>query len=91
MRGSQIGIDLYIVLAVAPMLIWDMARNRSIHRAYLIWFGVNLPFAVAIRGLWGTAWWHEDLVEEGSGRFRSLADMEESAQGMLEGGRRGSR
>lgn len=58
MPGSQLSTDFYILLAIAPMLIWDVARNRGIHRAYLIWFGVNLPFAIAVQGLWATSWWH---------------------------------
>jgi hypothetical protein len=29
-----------------------------VHPAYLIWFAVNLPFAIAVHGLWETQWWH---------------------------------
>ena len=32
------------MLAVAPMFIWDVVRNRRIHEAYLIWLAVALPF-----------------------------------------------
>ena len=56
--GSPVGPDLYTLLAVSPMLIWDVVRNRYVHRAYWIWLGVALPFAIAVHGLWDTPWWH---------------------------------
>ncbi len=55
---SPLATDLYTLLAVSPMFLWDVFRNRKIHPAYLIWLGVNLPFAIAVHGLWGSAWWH---------------------------------
>lgn len=56
---SFLTTDLYTLLAVSPMFVWDVFRNRTVHPAYLIWLGINLPFALAVHGLWGTAWWHE--------------------------------
>lgn len=58
MPASPVSPDLYTLLAVAPMFAWDVIRNRFIHPAYLIWLGVNLPFAIAVHGLWNTGWWH---------------------------------
>lgn len=55
--ASFVTIDLYALLAIAPMFIWDVIRNRRVHEAYVIWLGVNLPFAVAVYTLWGTPWW----------------------------------
>ena len=55
---SPVSPDLYTLLAVSPMFVWDVVRNRSIHPAYLIWLGINLPFAVAVHALWDTPWWH---------------------------------
>jgi len=55
---SPLGPDLYTVLAISPMLLWDVIRNRFVHRAYLIWFGVFVPFAVAGHILWDSDWWH---------------------------------
>ena len=43
---------------LAPMLLWDLIRTRTPHRAYVIWFLVTLPFAVLTNLLWGTPWWH---------------------------------
>ena len=58
MPGSPLSPDLYTLLAVSPMFVWDVVRNRSVHQAYWIWLGVGLPFAVAVHGLWNTQWWH---------------------------------
>jgi hypothetical protein len=55
---SALSSDLYMLLAVSPMFLWDVLRNRHIHPAYLIWMAVSLPFAVAVHGLWDTPWWH---------------------------------
>ena len=56
--NSFLASDLYTLLAVAPMFAWDVYRNRRVHRAYLLWIAINLPFAVALHSLWGTQWWH---------------------------------
>ena len=56
--ASRLATDLYILLTVSPMFLWDVKRNRSVHPAYLIWLGVSLPFTLAIYALWDTAWWH---------------------------------
>lgn len=55
---SPISPDLYTLLAVSPMFLWDVLRNRHVHKAYWIWLGVNVPFAVAVHALWNTPWWH---------------------------------
>lgn len=55
---SPLSPDLYTLLAVSPMFLWDVFRNRSVHRAYWIWLGIFLPFAVVVHGLWDTEWWH---------------------------------
>jgi hypothetical protein len=59
MPGSPMGPDLYTLLAIAPMFLWDVMRNRSVHPAYVIWLAINLPFAIAVHGLWDTPWWHQ--------------------------------
>ena len=55
---SALSSDLYMLLAVSPMFLWDVLRNRRVHPAYLIWVAINLPFAVAVHGLWDTPWWY---------------------------------
>jgi hypothetical protein len=58
MPATPLSPDLYTLLAIAPMLLWDLFRNRSLHPAYVIWLAVNLPFAILVHGLWDTPWWH---------------------------------
>jgi uncharacterized membrane protein len=55
--GSPVGTDLYTLLAVSPMFVWDLIRHRSNNKAYAIWLAINLPFAAAVHGLWGSPWW----------------------------------
>lgn len=50
--------DLYTLLAISPMLLWDVIRNGHVHRAYWIWLALCLPFTAAVHGLWNTEWWH---------------------------------
>lgn len=57
--ASPLGPDFYTLVAVLPMFAWDIARNRRVHPAYWIWLATNLPFAIAVHGLWGTQWWHD--------------------------------
>lgn len=56
--ASPLGPDLYTLLAISPMVVWDLARNRSVHRAYWIWLAIFIPAAIAVHGLWNTDWWH---------------------------------
>jgi hypothetical protein len=56
--GSPLAPDLYTLLALSPMFVWDVVRNRAVHKAYWIWLAISLPFAVAVHGLWDTDWWH---------------------------------
>ena len=56
--ASRLATDLYILLALSPIFLWDVARNRAVHPAYLIWLGVTLPVTLAIYEVWDTAWWH---------------------------------
>ena len=56
--ASPLGPDLYTLLAISPMLLWDVIRNRGVHRAYWIWLGVALPFTIAVHLLWDTPGWH---------------------------------
>lgn len=56
--ASPLATDLYTLLAVSPMFVWDVVRNRAVHKAYWIWLGVGLPFTAAVHGLWDTEWWH---------------------------------
>jgi hypothetical protein len=54
---SQIGTDLYMLLAVAPMFLWDVIRHQPL-RAYVVWMGLFLPVTAAVYLLWDTQGWH---------------------------------
>ena len=56
--ASPLATDLYSLLAVSPMLVWDIVRNRAVHRAYWVWFPVSLAAAIAVNLMWNTNWWH---------------------------------
>ncbi len=58
MPASPLSVDLYTLAVVAPMLIWDVVRNKGVHRAYWIALAIYIPFAVAVHGLWDTPGWH---------------------------------
>jgi hypothetical protein len=55
---TPIAPDLYVLLALAPMFLWDVFRNRRIHRAYWVWLAVVAPFTIAVHALWDTPFWH---------------------------------
>ena len=50
--------DLWIIVALAPMLIWDVVRNRRVHEAYFIWLAIYAPVVILVDVLWDKPWWH---------------------------------
>ncbi len=44
--------------AVAPLLVWDVIRNRRVHEAYLVWAAIYLPASLLMYRLWDTPLWH---------------------------------
>ncbi|MCL6684292.1 hypothetical protein [Sphingomonas alba] len=58
MPVSPLSADVWVLVAVAPMFLWDVIRNRWVHPAYVIWLALNIPLSVAVFGLWDTPWWH---------------------------------
>jgi hypothetical protein len=57
MPDSPLGQDLYMLLWIAPMLLWDLYRQGSLHRAYLIWLGLFVPPSLVVYRLWGDPAW----------------------------------
>src|SRR3569833_2397376 len=51
-------MELYCALAVSPLFIWDVIRNRRIHRAWLGWAAFYVPCCVVAQTLWDTPFWH---------------------------------
>ncbi|MFD1612434.1 hypothetical protein ACFSCW_11545 [Sphingomonas tabacisoli] len=62
MPDSPLSADLYTVVAISPMLVWDVVRNRRVHKAYWVWFAFFLPSAVAVNMMWNTPWWHQTAI-----------------------------
>jgi len=58
MPRSPLAPDIYILLMVAPMFVWDLARNRNLHRAYLIFAALFIPASIAVYSVWDSPWWH---------------------------------
>jgi hypothetical protein len=56
--NSFVTTELYMLLAISPMFVWDVVRNGFVHKAYLIWAGVSLPFVIALNSLWNAPSWH---------------------------------
>jgi hypothetical protein len=56
--GSPLTSDLYILLAIAPMFIWDVLRNRRVHEAYKVWLSLYVPVALLVAYAWDKPWWH---------------------------------
>lgn len=54
---------VYVMLAVTPMLAWDVIRNRSVHRAYSLWFGIYIAATALITWVWDAPWWHATARE----------------------------
>jgi hypothetical protein len=58
MPANPLSADLFTLVAVSPMFIWDVVRNRTVHRAYWIWLGIFVPTSMLAQVLWDTPFWH---------------------------------
>jgi hypothetical protein len=56
---SPISIDVYVVLLVIPLFVWDLVRSGRVHRAYVIWAAVYGAGSTAVYTLTGNPWWTE--------------------------------
>ena len=57
MPQSPLSADLYTLLWLSPMFVWDLFRLGRVHRAYIVWFALWLPASIAVQLLWGSDWW----------------------------------
>lgn len=57
MPDSPLSLDLLTLAWIGPMFLWDVVRQRHIHRAYIVWFACWLPPTLLVYALWGTDWW----------------------------------
>ena len=58
MPHSPASIQIFQLLALAPLFIWDLLRNRRIHRAYLVLAAAYVPVSLLVDMVWDTPWWH---------------------------------
>jgi hypothetical protein len=56
--ASPLAPDLYVLLAISPMLVWDVMRNRRVHEAYWLWLAIALVVSIPVHALWDAPWWH---------------------------------
>lgn len=56
--ASPLSIQIYQMLAITPLFLWDVVRNQRVHRAYIVVAAAYLPFAMIIHLLWDTPGWH---------------------------------
>ena len=57
MPDSPWSVDIYTLVAISPLFVWDVVRNGRVHRAYWIWIAAYLPCAIAVHALWNSPWW----------------------------------
>jgi hypothetical protein len=58
MPGSPWAAFAWILVAVSPMFVWDIVRNRRVHEAYWIWLAIFVATVTLVTALWDTPWWH---------------------------------
>lgn len=58
MPESAWTVDFWPLFCIAPMFLWDLYRQKSIHRAYWIYAAIQIPAAIVVNLLWGSEWWH---------------------------------
>jgi len=56
--ASPVGNDLWVLFALSPLFLWDVARNRRVHEAYWVWAAFYVPVAILVAELWDKPWWH---------------------------------
>lgn len=57
MPVSPLSLELFTLLLVAPMFVWDLYRLKQFQRAYVIWFVPFTLLSVLVHLLWNSAWW----------------------------------
>ncbi len=55
---SFLASDLYVLLAISPIFVWDLVRNRRLHRAYWVFLPAYGAASLVINLLWDRPWWH---------------------------------
>jgi hypothetical protein len=57
MPGSPLSLDLWGLVLLSPLLLWDLRKLGRLHRAFVIGFAFWLPVSLMVHLAWGTDWW----------------------------------
>ena len=57
--ANPLSTDFYPLLALAPMILWDVIRNRRIHPVYGTLMAIYVPAAILVHIAWDQQWWHD--------------------------------
>jgi hypothetical protein len=57
MPASYVSQFAYLLLWLAPALLYDVVRRGAVHRAYVIGIALVLPYAITSLLLWSSDWW----------------------------------
>lgn len=57
--GSYDAVHGYMLLLLAPGVVYDVIRRGRPHTAYVIGLALLLPWMIATHFLWGSPWWLE--------------------------------
>jgi hypothetical protein len=49
--------DFYILVALSPMLVWDLLSRRTVPKAYRIWIPIYALASIPVYFLWDSHWW----------------------------------
>jgi hypothetical protein len=52
------GVHAYLLLLVAPALLYDWLNLGRVHRAYVLGLAILAPWIIATHFLWNSPWWH---------------------------------
>ena len=56
--ASPLSLDLYTLAWIAPMFLWDLYRQRRVHRRLSgVAARCGCRMTILVNALWGTAWW----------------------------------
>jgi hypothetical protein len=56
---SPLSSELWPLVCLAPMFLWDLYRSRKVQKAYLIYAGFMIPGAVFVLSMWGNSAWQD--------------------------------
>lgn len=57
--ASPLSAALWPLLSLAPLFLWDVIRNRRVHRAWWIFAAAYIPAGILVEMAWDKPWWHE--------------------------------